>query len=57
MGEHLDLGHTLFVVAALPPLILPSLFTLHVSLTGALLQQLSQMKEQLSDPFLVWLLL
>lgn len=46
MGEHLDLGHTLFVVAALPQSIL--VFFFH--LTAALLQRFSQMKEQLPDP-------
>lgn len=49
MGVHLDLGHTLFVVAPLPPL---SFFPL---LAGALLQQFSQMKEQLPDLLSYWL--
>lgn len=49
MGVHLDLGHTLFVVVPLPPL---SFFPL---LAGALLQQFSQMKEQLPDLLSYWL--
>lgn len=51
MGEHLDLGHTLFVVVALPQPIPLSFFF------AALPQRFSQMKEQLPDLFsarLLW---
>ncbi len=49
MGEHLDLGHTVFVVAALLQPILLSIFP-------PLLRRFSQMKEQLLDLFSAWLL-